>query len=308
MSQEAREFTGLSATEAAINACEEFGVNRSDIEYEVISETGEGLDKQVVIQAKLKEGVQLGAANHESDDGQDNDSARESRSRTNRREARGGRDRDRGGRGRERNGRGRDRDRSSRSSREKATNIEEMIELKPLPEEAVEIPQGFEGDASERALKAIDALTDILKHAKIDVKAVLVDDTEDQIEISMHGSDEERVIGKSGEVLLAFQFIINRVVSRATEGEQLIVLDAADYRGRRKAALEELARSLAKKAEKNSRIVKLSPMSSHDRRVVHQALNDFKGVSTKSEGEGIFRHLLIIPADYKKRDRAPAQN
>ena len=66
MSQEAREFTGLSATEAAINACEEFGVNRSDIEYEVISETGEGLDKQVVIQAKLKEGVQLGAANHES--------------------------------------------------------------------------------------------------------------------------------------------------------------------------------------------------------------------------------------------------
>ena len=55
MSEEAREFTGLSATEAAINACEEFGVNRSGIEYEVISETGEGLDKQVVIKAKLKE-------------------------------------------------------------------------------------------------------------------------------------------------------------------------------------------------------------------------------------------------------------
>ena len=86
------------------------------------------------------------------------------------------------------------------------------------------------------------------------------------------------------------------------------MLDAADYRGRRKSALEDLAVNLAKKAEKNSKIVKLSPMSSHDRRVVHQALNDFKGVSTKSEGEGVFRHLLIIPSGYEQRDRPSAQN
>jgi len=124
----------------------------------------------------------------------------------------------------------------------------------------------------------------------------------------MHGADEARVIGKSGEVLLALQFIINRISSRTTEGDQLIVLDAADYRGRRKSALEDLARNLATKAEKNSKIVKLSPMSSHDRRVVHQALNDFKGVSTKSEGEGVFRHLLIIPSGYEKRDQSSAQN
>ena len=82
MSEEAREFTGLSATEAAINACEEFGVNRSGIEYEVISETGEGFDKQVVIKAKLKEGVEAGSANSSSGDDEPS------------------RDRDRGGRDR----------------------------------------------------------------------------------------------------------------------------------------------------------------------------------------------------------------
>ena len=102
MSEEAREFTGLSATEAAINACEEFGVNRSGIEYEVISEVGEGLDKQVVIKAKLKEGVEAGSANIPSDD---DGRSREPRSRD--RGDRGGRDR--GGRDRDRGGRDRDR-------------------------------------------------------------------------------------------------------------------------------------------------------------------------------------------------------
>ena len=92
MSQEAREFTGLSATEAAINACEEFGVNRSDIEYDVISETGEGLDKQVVIKAKLKDGVEAGSGNHSADQEHDDEQSRESRGR-NRRDSRGGRDR-----------------------------------------------------------------------------------------------------------------------------------------------------------------------------------------------------------------------
>ena len=93
---EAREFTGSSAAEAAINACEEFGVNRSDIEWDVVSQSGEGIDREVVISVQLKEGVEPGSANVDN-----GDERRETRSRG--RGDRGGRgDRDRGRGGRDR--------------------------------------------------------------------------------------------------------------------------------------------------------------------------------------------------------------
>ena len=301
----AREFTGSSAAEAAINACEEFGVNRSDIDYDVISQTGEGIDREVVISVKLKEGVEPGSANIDS--GDERPERRETRSR-----ARGGRDRgrgrDRGGRDRDRGGRdrdrgGRDRDRGGRSQRdaEPSTNVDEALELEVVPAEPVELPAAFEGERSERGSKAVEVLSEIVQRAGWDVSVLLVDDTEDQIELTMHGDDETCVIGKRGDVLLALQFIINRIAARASEGDQLIVLDAAGYRTRRRDALSGLAKELAKKAQKNSKIVKLSPMSSHDRRVVHQALTDVDGVDTRSEGDGVFRQLLIIPMGYEKR-------
>lgn len=311
----AREFTGSSAAEAAINACEEFGVNRSDIEWDVVSQTGEGIDREVVISVQLKDGVEPGSANVDS--GDDRPERRETRSRDRggrgdrdrggRDRDRGGRDRDRGGRDRDRGGRDRDRggdrDRGERSQRdaEPSTNVDEALELEVIPLEPVELPAAFEGERSERGAKAIEVLSEIVQRAGWDVSVLLVDDTEDQIELTMHGDDETCVIGKRGDVLLALQFIINRIAARASEGEQLIVLDAAGYRNRRRDALSGLAMELANKAQKNSKIVKLSPMSSHDRRVVHQALTDVEGVDTRSEGDGIFRQLLIIPMGYEKR-------
>ena len=108
-----------------------------------------------------------------------------------------------------------------------------------------------------------------------------------------------RVIGDRGEVLLAFQFIVNRIVTRQVEGEQLIILDAAGYRERRRKALVELAEKLADRAERDQKVVKLSPMSPHDRRVFHRALTENEGVRTESKGEGLYRNLLIIPSEYE---------
>ncbi|MED5465857.1 MAG: R3H domain-containing nucleic acid-binding protein [Myxococcota bacterium] len=300
MMSNAREFTGSSAAEAAINACEEFGVNRSDIDYDVISQTGEGIDREVVISVKLKEGVEPGSANIDS--GDERPERRETRSRDRGGRDRGrGRDRDRGGRDRDRGGRDRDRGGRSQRDAEPSTNVDEALELEVVPAEPVELPAAFEGERSERGSKAVEVLSEIVQRAGWDVSVLLVDDTEDQIELTMHGDDETCVIGKRGDVLLALQFIINRIAARASEGDQLIVLDAAGYRTRRRDALSGLAKELAKKAQKNSKIVKLSPMSSHDRRVVHQALTDVDGVDTRSEGDGVFRQLLIIPMGYEKR-------
>ena len=96
--------------------------------------------------------------------------------------------------------------------------------------------------------------------------------------------------------LLPLQFLVNRMVDRSEdEGEQHIVLDAAGYRHRRRSALAELATKLAERAKEEGKVVRLSPMSAHDRRIFHITLQQLDGISTRSQGGGLYRPLLIIP-------------
>lgn len=127
----------------------------------------------------------------------------------------------------------------------------------------------------------------------------LVSDDEAEMHIDLVGADEARMIGKKGEVLLALQFVVNRIISRGEEeGEQVVVLDAGGYRERRRSALQQLAKRLAERAMQERKAVRLSPMSAHDRRVFHMTLKEIEGVTTRSEGDGLFRNLLIIPSEF----------
>lgn len=296
---EGQEFRGRSTAEAAIEASEALGVTRSEVDFRVISETGEGLDRVVVIQAKAKEGARPQ---------RDDDSGSSGGNRSEGHRDRGGRDRDnrggrdRGGRGdRDRGGRDRD-DRGGRGRRDarQEEKVEELIELKPATVEELEAkPVVPAADAGERAKVASTVVAEILKLSGIDAAANVVEDTEEQIQIEVTGEQCARVIGERGEVLLALQFIVNRIVTRQVEGDQLIILDAAGYRERRRNALVDLAERLAQRAERDQKIVKLSPMSPHDRRVFHRALTEHEGVRTESKGDGLYRNLLIIPSEYQ---------
>ena len=74
-----------------------------------------------------------------------------------------------------------------------------------------------------------------------------------------------------------------------------MVVDSDGYRERRIEALRELAERLGDKAARTGKIVAVNPMSAHDRRVIHMALRETPGISTRSEGEGEERRLLIVP-------------
>jgi spoIIIJ-associated protein len=123
-----------------------------------------------------------------------------------------------------------------------------------------------------------------------------VEDGEAEIHFDLSGEDAPRVIGNKGEALLALQFLTNRIITRQTSGDAHIVLDAADYRNRRREALAQLAERLASRAVDEEKVVRLSPMSAHDRRIFHITLQDNESVTTRSEGDGLYRPLLIIPA------------
>lgn len=116
---------------------------------------------------------------------------------------------------------------------------------------------------------------------------------EDRLLLVIGGPDSGQLIGKKGQTLDALQFLINRMTGH--EDRKPIVIDSDGYRQRRNDALVQLAHRLREKATRSGKIVAVNPMSAHDRRIIHMALKDTPGVSTRSEGEGSFRRLLIVP-------------
>ena len=152
---------------------------------------------------------------------------------------------------------------------------------------------------SPRAKRTVPVVADLLRLMGMKLTAHLVADDEAEMHLDLVGADEARIIGKKGEVLLALQFVVNRIINRGEDdGEQVVVLDAGGYRERRRQALQELAKRLASRALEERKAVRLSPMSAHDRRIFHMTLKEIAGVETRSEGDGLYRNLLIIPSEF----------
>jgi len=114
--------------------------------------------------------------------------------------------------------------------------------------------------------------------------------------LQVSGDGSGLVIGRRGQTLDALEYLVNRIVSRGEEASGRVTIDVERYRERRKEYLEQLAHRLADKAKQTGRAVTLNPMSPRDRRIVHLALQDDGQVSTRSQGEGLYRKMSILPA------------
>jgi spoIIIJ-associated protein len=147
---------------------------------------------------------------------------------------------------------------------------------------------------AEKRESAAKILREILERMGIDAEVSAFDDGE-RVILDAHGPESGLVIGKKGATLDALQYVINRIVTKKPNEGPGIVVDAEGYRGRREDSLADLARRLADKAMKSGRPVPVEPMSPHDRRIIHVTLADHSGVTTESEGEGLFRRVVIYP-------------
>jgi spoIIIJ-associated protein len=146
--------------------------------------------------------------------------------------------------------------------------------------------------------KAIDFLQGVLERmgipADIDVK-----EEEDRIVLEVQTPDPDVIIGRKGQVVDALQHLVGKVVFRERSGEKgkPFIVDAGGYRDKHVQKLQALAARMGEKALKTGAIVELSPMSPHDRRIVHMAISAIPGLSTRSEGEGDDRHILVVPSE-----------
>lgn len=119
------------------------------------------------------------------------------------------------------------------------------------------------------------------------------------------GDNSGLIIGRDGQTITALQYLANRIVSKSWPQSPRIQLDAGDYRQKQEEQLLSVAQFLSEKAKKSGRVQSTRPLSSFHRRVVHMALQDDRGVQTRSKGEGHMKRVLILPVKRGKTSGRP---
>lgn len=138
-------------------------------------------------------------------------------------------------------------------------------------------------------------LDNVFRAMKLDVViSISYDKEEENMNIDLSGPEMGVLIGKRGQTLDSLQYLTSMVANKESESYIRVKLDTENYRDRRKETLEHLAKNIAYKVKRTKKSVSLEPMNPYERRVIHSALQNDKYVSTKSEGEEPYRHVVVM--------------
>ena len=143
-------------------------------------------------------------------------------------------------------------------------------------------------DVASEFLKDVFAAMNII--VVVDVK---YNAENNEMNIDLSGDDMGVLIGKRGQTLDSPQYLVSLVVNKGNEDYIRVKVDTENYRERRKSTLENLAKNMAYKVKRTRRPLHLEPMNPYERRIIHSALQNDKFVTTHSEGEEPYRHVVI---------------
>ena len=116
---------------------------------------------------------------------------------------------------------------------------------------------------------------------------------DDEIVLKIHGDGIGVLIGKHGQTLDALQYLTNLAANKGHKDWNRVILDAENYRERRRQTLERLAKNLADRVKRTGKKAMLEPMNPYERKIVHLSLQNDPAVTTYSEGEEPFRKVVI---------------
>ena len=155
--------------------------------------------------------------------------------------------------------------------------------------------------------RAVDFTNNVFKFMDLDVEAVPAE--KNFIEII--GADaQDYIIGRYADALKSLEYILNLTL-RDPKNEPRIKLDSCGYRERRTKSLTRLAEATARQVIKFGRPMRLEPMTSWERWVIHTTLKDRKDVTTESIGEPPSRKVVVTPkydeTNYKSRKYRPSR-
>lgn len=260
------ETTGNTLEEAKEAALDQLGVAEDDAEFEIVDEPKAGLFGRTRGEARVRARVRPATP-------------RGNQERRPRKEKGG----EKSGERRESKPRGEGQERRPRPPREDRPPRE--------PREKVEVDPAIVGEA------AAEFLTGLVT-AFGTKGSVSVSREEDEIEVRVDGTELGLMVGPGGATLLAIQDL-TRVASQRRLGDQdtRLRIDIAGYRERRREALTRFALKVAAEVKETGSSRMLEPMTSADRKIVHDSLTEVEGITTRSEGEDPRRRVVVEPAE-----------
>ena len=283
------EVTGKSVEEAITNACTKLGIPSDKLDYEVIDKGNSGFlgifnSKPAKIKAREKQEESV----VEQVKAQEPKSAIEAHVHTEKKFEKKA-------------------DNFKKAEPKKEFKAESKKEYKPADNhknaEVKEAPKAeekpkaepFTAEQKEVIKKDIQTfLNNMFGAMNMEVKAdITFDDEENSVNVDLSGDNMGVLIGKRGQTLDSIQYLTSLVINKNSEKYVRVKLDTENYRKRRKETLESLAKNIAYKVKRSRRPVSLEPMNPYERRIIHSALQADKFVSTRSEGEEPFRHVVV---------------
>jgi spoIIIJ-associated protein len=162
--------------------------------------------------------------------------------------------------------------------------------MEETPRESAPPPR----EAPEKVARAKEFCEGLFSRLGAEVE-VAVKETPEQIGLSLTPA-AGNAVELSSALVEAVQYLVNRVVNPRAEGRKWVNLDVGGFREEGDPAVKAMAERLAATAKRTGKVLAIAPISPRERRQIHLALVDVEGVTTRSEGEGIFRQLLILPS------------
>jgi spoIIIJ-associated protein len=162
---------------------------------------------------------------------------------------------------------------------------------------------------SELATRSRAVLLELLSHLGVQCEVGFEPATEEAVvNLAVRGDSSALLIGKHGQTLDAIEYILNRIVVRESGSTARIEIDVEGYRARRAEGLISTARRMAEKVRETGRPATVDLMNPRDRRIVHMALKDEGGVTSRSQGDGFLRKLIILPAGKRRNGPRSARD
>ncbi len=132
----------------------------------------------------------------------------------------------------------------------------------------------------------------------MDIKNELnVTEEKDSVTIEILGDTTGAIIGRRGETLDAIQYLASMAANKGDKEYYRICVDSCGYREKRRGILEDLAIRISKTVLRTGRTSSLEPMNPYERRIIHSAVADIPGVTSKSIGDEPFRKVIISSAN-----------
>ena len=143
------------------------------------------------------------------------------------------------------------------------------------------------------AIRAVEFLEKLIENMRLNASVEVVSETDEEVSLNVVGEGLGALIGRRGDVLDSVQYLATLSANLGRPGYYRVSVDAQGYRAKRAETLKGIAHRMAEKVLRYHRSFALDPMSAYERRIVHAACQEIKGVTTYSVGEGADRKIVI---------------